>query len=82
MLNLKNQISIQSDLNGEMGIGRFEWRNGDCHKLKADLNMEIYRAYKDKAYIHKRKNIQSMYPQIFFNTQKRTNKACTDLKIF
>ena len=63
-----------------------EWRNGDwkifCHKLKADLNMEIYRAYKDKAYIHKRKNIQSMYPQIFFSTQKRTNKACTDLKIF
>ena len=44
--------------------------------------MEIYRAYKDKAYIYKRTNIQSMYPQIFFNTQKRTNKACTDLKIF
>ena len=28
--------------------------------------MEIYRACKDRAYIHKRKEkIQSMYPQIF-----------------
>ena len=60
-LNLKNHISIQSDLNREKGGWTFF-----CHKLKGDLNMEIYRACKDRAYIHKRKKkIQSMYPQIF-----------------
>ena len=60
------------------------------HKLKGDLNMEIYRACKDRAYIHKRKKKNTKHvPTNFFSTQKRTNrssartnKACIDLKIF
>ena len=65
MLKLK-----KSDLNPKW----LEQRKGGwtifCHKLKGDLNMEIYTAYKEKAYIHKRKNIQSMYPQIFSVPQR------------
>ena len=51
--------------------------------------MKIYRAYKDRAYIHKRKKYTKHVPINFFSTQKRTNRSLarinkpfTDLEIF
>ena len=59
-----------------------------CHKLKGDLNMEIYRTCKDRASTKEKKNTKHVSTN-FFSTQTRTNrslartnKACMNLKIF